>query len=122
MDLSTSRVVALVIASVSLSVTHASAQATQPVFSLGVPLQWQPHAGLFATNGGGGATLGIYHPILNPVTGFLGASAEAFGAVEHSRGVGGLRVFASAPALGLMAGVNWRATDEFDPVFAFRTA
>ena len=97
-----------------------------PVFSMGQPRRWLPYASAVALTGdraGVGAALGINHPILNPITGLFAARGELYGEWRSGGGDAGARLLASVPAIGLSAGIDWRATNsELDPVISFQTA
>jgi len=86
---------------------------TQPVMSMGQPLRWQPYAAGLAvgdrTDNGPGASvlLGIHHPVMNPVMGVFGVSAEAYGTLGGGYSGEGLRALARAPIFALGAGVDW---------------
>jgi len=100
----------------------------QPVFSIGQPAAWQPYVGAYGLwswgigSGGGGALAGVYRPILNPVTGLLGASAEATVEARSDGPLGGARALVRAPALGIGAGIDWQYEHGVAPVFTFETA
>lgn len=105
----------------------ATPQPAQPVFSMGQPPTFRPYFSALALGGldGGGATamLGVAHPILNPVTGLLGATAEAYGQWRRLDGSAGLRALATIPAAGFGVGADWRVTQSrVDPLFTFQTA
>src|SRR5579862_1068444 len=123
--------IAVVVASVHIAVAQtpelAMPQSAQPVFSMGQPPRFRPYVSALAVGGldGGGATalLGVAHPILNPITGLLGVSAEAYGQWLRLDGSAGIRALATIPAVGLGVGADWRVTQSrLDPVFTFQTA
>jgi phosphatidylserine/phosphatidylglycerophosphate/cardiolipin synthase-like enzyme len=100
-------------------------QPAEPVFSMGQPRQWLPYAsGVAVANPFGvNGTLGIAHPVLNPVTGLLGANGEAYGQWRGDRADGGIRALATIPAFGFGAGADWRATNSrVDAILSFQTA
>jgi hypothetical protein len=80
----------ILVSALALSVSAAGAQQApapdipQPVMSMGQPPRWQPYGAALAVgdrtrNGPAGSVLlGVHHPIMNPVVGLLGASAEAY--------------------------------------------
>jgi hypothetical protein len=100
--------------------------AAQTVSALGRPPQWQPYASLFGlanhSDAGMGGAEGIYRPILNPVTGLLGAAAEA--TLQRSAGetLGSVRLLARVPAIGFSAGIDWQSAHGVAPLFTFQTA
>ncbi|HEY6218546.1 MAG TPA: hypothetical protein VIV65_00730, partial [Gemmatimonadaceae bacterium] len=99
-------------------------QPATPVFSMGQPPQWLPYAEAFGVSGSlarpFGVLIGVDRPILNPVTGLLTASAEAY---ETWHGDDGLRVIANAPALGIGIGGVWNITgSRTDAIVTFRSA
>src|ERR1051325_2113758 len=99
-------------------------QPATPVFSMGQPPQWLPYAEAFGVSGSLArpfdVLIGVDRPILNPVTGLLTASAEAY---ETWHGDDGLRVIANAPALGIGIGGVWNITgSRTDPIVTFRSA
>src|SRR5206468_11475619 len=71
---------------------------------------------------GVGGTAGIHRPILNPVTGLLGASAEATLEGRVGMALGGLRLMGTMPALGFSAGVDWQDRYGLAPILTFQTA
>ncbi len=87
-----------------------------PIVSMGQPPRWQPYgAGLALADRGGGApganfVAGVYHPILNPVIGLLGASAEGYGTGGGAFGGVGVRALAAFPMLALSAGADWNVS------------
>src|SRR4051812_8345398 len=100
----------LVIGLIAAPLLAQSAQPATPVFSVGQPPRWLPYAegfGIVGSPPGGafGGLVGVDRPILNPVTGLLTASGEAYG-TWHGGGDGGLRLIANAPALGVGVGAN----------------
>jgi phosphatidylserine/phosphatidylglycerophosphate/cardiolipin synthase-like enzyme len=99
-----------------------------PAFGMGLPPRWLPYAGAFGTTQSGtpngvGALIGVHYPILNPVTGLLGASAEiAGGRTTRDHGVAA-RLLANVPALGLGGGVSWGpSSDRVDALVTFQSA
>ena len=104
----------------ALSMSAAGAQqapppvdVAQPVMSMGQPRRWQPYgaalaAGDLTRNGPAGSVLlGVHHPILNPVIGLLGASAEAYAIARGGFAGEGIRALASSRLLALGAGLDW---------------
>ncbi len=93
---------------------------------MGQPPRWLPYASALALAGdrsGAGATFGITHPVLNPITGLFAVRGETYGEWRPGGADAGLRAFASAPAVGLSAGIDWRATNRaIDPIISFQTA
>ena len=99
----------------------------RPAFSMGQPQRWLPYTAGFGVFGrdvnGGGALLGVRHPILNPVNGLLDVSAEALGEAGSTSSAVGLRLRAEAPALALAVGAEWRsARHRVDPLLTYQTA
>ena len=85
-------------------------QIGEPVYSMGQPNKYQLHGaalavGGFGVDGGARALLGAHRAFLNPVTGAIGVTGEAF--VQQRDGTsGGLRLLATSRLLGLSAGVE----------------
>ena len=82
---------------------------------MGQPPRWLPYASAFAVSrqaapAGFGALVGVSRPILNPVTGLLGASAELAGDWARGERDFAARLLGTAPALGIGVGVDWRPT------------
>jgi phosphatidylserine/phosphatidylglycerophosphate/cardiolipin synthase-like enzyme len=105
-----------------------SLRVAEPAFGMGLPPRWLPYAGAFGTvrsgtPNGAGALIGVHYPILNPVTGLLGASAEiAGGRTTRDHGVTG-RLLATVPALGFGGGVSWGPSSErVDALVTFQSA
>ncbi|HKW47723.1 MAG TPA: hypothetical protein VJN70_09760, partial [Gemmatimonadaceae bacterium] len=116
---------------ISLGATDTRAQESvglpaQPVFSMGQPPQWQPYASLSwlkaRSDAGANAVAGIYRPILNPISGVLGASAEAALQRSGDATLGSLRIQARTPALGIGAGLDWQDAHGVAPILSFQTA
>jgi hypothetical protein len=88
-----------------------------PVESMGQPPRWKPFIGFgFGMDRltgepqvGATGSLGFYRDIVNPVFGLLGGTAQAYFGQRGERLDGGVRLYASAPALFLHAGVDWNA-------------
>lgn len=105
-----------------------SRQSAQPVFSMGQPPVWRPYVAGFAIGSSGSssgvaAVVGVDRAILNPVTGLLDATAEAFGEQRVGDAGAGVRLLARAPAIGLGVGADWRITShDVDAVLSFQTA
>lgn len=98
-----------------------------PAFSMGQPRRWLPYTAGFGVLGGdvrgGGALVGIRHPILNPVNGLLDVSAEALGEAASATSAVGLRLRAEMPAVGLAVGADWRSGRRgVDPLLTYQTA
>jgi len=106
-------------------VRFAEAQSA-PVFSMSQPPRWLPYvsaSGLTGDRPGVGLTLGVSHPILNPITGLFAVRGETYGEWRSSGSDAGLRALANVPVIGFSAGVDWRATSSaIDPIFSFQTA
>jgi phosphatidylserine/phosphatidylglycerophosphate/cardiolipin synthase-like enzyme len=102
--------------------------ATRIPFAMGQPRRWLPYLSPFGAGDarasfGGGAALGVRHPILNPITGLLSASAELVGDARSREVNGGVRLIANSPMLGLSAGVDWRPDgNSAAALFSFETA
>jgi len=98
----------------------------QAVAALGRPPQWQPYASLFGLTNrsaeGVGAAIGIYRPILNPITGLLGAAAEGTLQRGSDETLGSVRLSARVPAIGFSAGLDWQSAHGIAPILTFQTA
>lgn len=102
------------------------------VHSNGQQLRWQPYAaGLASWSGTRDAasadlTVGLHHPITNPVTGLLGAAAEGYGVLRGPYEGGGVRLLARSPLLALATGVDWNLgrgrTGRVDWMLSYQTA
>jgi hypothetical protein len=83
------------------------------VLSMGQPRRWQPYVsglGVFETKGGASAAsvaVGVHRPILNPVLGLFGLTAEGYATAGGSFDGGGARFLAAVPMFGLGAGIDW---------------
>jgi hypothetical protein len=67
--------------------------------------------------------LGVHQPLLNPVTGLLGVSTEAYGTIGGAFGGAGGRVLATSPVFGLAAGADWNAVaHRVDAVVSYQAA
>src|SRR5689334_7535540 len=78
----------------------------EPVFSMGQPRAWLPYVSAFGstTRGsldGGSLLAGVEHPVLNPITGLLGATGEVAAMMRHGRASASLRASTTIPAFGL---------------------
>lgn len=86
-----------------------------PVQSMGQPRRWKPFFGVgFGVDRptadpqvGVTGSIGVYRDFVNPVFGLLGASAQAYFGQRGELPDGGLRLYASAPAFFLHAGLDW---------------
>ncbi|MFI5256875.1 MAG: hypothetical protein ACHQRK_06395 [Gemmatimonadales bacterium] len=101
----------------------------QPVMSMGQPPRWQPYAAGLAvddrTGSGvaGSLLLGVHHPILNPVTGLLGVSGEAYGIAGGRYAGEGTRLLATSPLFALGTGVDWNVgRKRMDFILSYQTA
>jgi phosphatidylserine/phosphatidylglycerophosphate/cardiolipin synthase-like enzyme len=104
-----------------------AALSARPAFSMGQPPRWLPYAVGYGVLGhdrhGGGALVGIRHPILNPVNGLLDVSAEALGEAASATSAVGLRLRAEARGIGFAVGADWRSgRRSVDPVLTYQTA
>lgn len=96
---------------------------------MGQPLRWQPYAagvGVVTPRGDGalgGLLVGVYRPVMNPVTGLVGVSAEGYGLAGGATGAVGGRVLATTRAFGLSAGADFVSQEKsVDFVLSFQTA
>src|SRR6478672_3310461 len=86
------------------------AQAPDPVVSRDQPSRGQPYAAVLALGDRGGDAPAahllacVHHPILNPVTGLLGAAAEVYATTNGPFSGGGLRALATSRVFALAAG------------------
>lgn len=100
----------------------------QPPVSLGQPPRYQMSvagSALFDRDGGTAANLlaGVRKPFLNPVVGIAAGELEAYGTLSGRFSGAGVRALASAPALGVAAGIDWQARERrVDAILSFRTA
>ena len=100
----------------SLCAGRLHAQASDPVVSMGQPTRWQPYAAALALGDRGGDApaahllAGIHHPILNPVTGLLGAAGEGYATTNGPFSGGGLRALATSRVFALAAGADWNVS------------
>lgn len=94
--------------------------------SLGQPLRYQPHvaAGVLRSGGKAGHLVaGVYRPLMNPVVGLAGVTAEAYATFGGSFAGAGARALVTSRALGLTTGLDVHLTrPRADPVLSFRTA
>jgi hypothetical protein len=89
----------------------------ETVRSMGQPPRWKPVLGLgFGIDRpasepllGTTLSLGIYRDVLDPLFGLLGATGEGYVGHRSQRLDGGGRLYLSAPALFVHAGVDWNA-------------
>ena len=109
--------------------SDSAARPAQAVYSIGQPPRWQPYVGAYGLwtsgspgSGGGGGLAGIYRPILNPITGLLGAAAEATVQARSDGALGGARAMARAPAFGIGVGIDWQYEHGLAPILSFETA
>src|SRR6478672_10171192 len=92
------------------------AQAPDPVVSMGQPSRWQPYVAALALGDRGGDApaahllAGVHHPILNPVTGLLGAAGEGYVTTNGAFSGGGLRALATSNVFALAAGADWNVS------------
>jgi hypothetical protein len=126
----------LFVSALALSVSVADAQqatppldVAQPVMSMGQPPRWQPYGAALAVgdrtrNGPAGSVLlGVHHPIMNPVVGLLGASAEAYAIGGGGFAGEGIRALANSRLLALGAGLDWNiARHRVDFMLSYQTA
>jgi phosphatidylserine/phosphatidylglycerophosphate/cardiolipin synthase-like enzyme len=96
---------------------------------MGQPPRWQPYgAGLALANRGEAVpaasfVAGVHHPILNPVTGLLGVSAEGYGTAGGAFPGVGVRALAASPVLALGAGADWNVdARRVDFLLSYQTA
>ena len=100
-----------------------------PIVSMGQPPRWQPYgAGLALGQRGADApaasfVAGVHRPILNPVTGLLGASAEAYGTAGGAFPGAGVRALAASRVVALAAGADWNVgASRVDFILSYQTA
>ena len=104
---------ALLVSAASAQQAAPSIDVTQPVMSMGQPPRWQMYGAALAVgdrtdNGPAASALfGVHHPIMNPVVGLLGASAEAYAIGGGGYAGEGIRALASSRLLALGAGLDW---------------
>jgi len=104
-------------------------RAARPVFSMGQPSRWEPYAAGLGLFGGpsqrteASALIGVHRPVLNPVGGLFGVSAEAYGATRRGGLEAGARLIGRAPVLALGAGVDWNMrSDDVDLLLTYQSA
>jgi len=120
-------VAALLIAALAVPL-QAQRQPAQTIHSIGWPATWQPYVagqGLLSNGGTGAAAaiVGVHRPLMNPVSGLLGLSGEAYGATSGPSEGLGLRAMAGIPALGLRVGADWSVRGgAVDPIFNLNAA
>jgi hypothetical protein len=120
---------ALAIASAFFLCKPLDAQSPPAVHSLGWPKLWEPYASATALIGrnvsgiDGSVIAGVHRPLMNPVSGLLGLSGEAYGTLTGPQSGFGARALAGIPALGLRIGADWNIRlGEIDPLFNFQAA
>lgn len=101
-----------------------SAQPAVAITGMGQPPAWQPYLSAFGLAGnssarGGGALVGLQRPLLNPITGLLAVSAEAFADRRAQATDNGLRLLANVPAFGISGGANWYFNGGVHRIFTF---
>ena len=94
----------------------------RPVFSMGQPPRWKPYGAALAGTDVS-ALLGVHHPLLSPVTGLFGLSAEVYGAAGGEFAGAGGRLLATSPVFGMALGGDWNVVARrVDAVLSFQTA
>ena len=108
---------------------QAPAAPPAPVVSMGQPSRWQPYAAALALGNRGedapaaNLVAGIHRSILNPVTGLLGASGEAYGTAGGPFRGAGVRALATSRVLALGAGADWNVSARrVDFILSYQTA
>lgn len=96
---------------------------------MGQPSRWQPYAAALALGDRGDDApaahllAGLHHPILNPVTGLLGASGEGYVTTNGPFAGGGLRALATSRVFALAAGADWNVSARrVDFILSYQTA
>ena len=111
-----------------LTGSQASAQyRLAEVTSMGQPPRWEFHAApsvynMHSNRWRGMLSVGVHKPLLHPVVGLFGVTAEGYATVDP--GVEpGARLLAASPVLALSAGIDWDGrTGDVDAVFSYQSA
>lgn len=95
---------------------------------MGQPPRWQPYvAGLsffsgWFNNAEVGVVGGVHHPLLNPVSGLAGISAEGYTGIHQGSG-GGVRLLGVSQMFGISAGADYAVEGHrLDAILSYQTA